>query len=155
MWDIEQIPDEDSLYVRVHHSQISSKDYLPKETAFLNTPTTGPDLSSDWDKYANLTYCREVLASQKNHNGEYKNPAAFFYYKFRVLSLRELKASPQNVEHSPVYNIVGMPDNRAHSSIIGEKVNNAEFRAQMLRAGVWAEDIPKDLPQYRKEMNLK
>lgn len=139
MWPEEIINDHHCLYIRIHINYIS-KDGLPSKSAFSNTPKEGTNLSSDWCQYCSPQTSRDLIGKQKNSKGVFKNPAQFFIWRFRVFSLRNMDIL-QIVRHDPIFNDPekdGKPNNRAHSIIIGNKPNEAEFRTKMLRAGQWA-----------------
>ncbi|MGI0108317.1 hypothetical protein [Salinimicrobium sp. WS361] len=143
MWETEEIDNESNLYIRVHENFISSKDKKPKSSAFSNTPKEGDNLSSDWSKYCTPHSSRALIGKQKKRkDGTYKNPSSFFIWSLRVENVRNDINPNQEVKHDPVYNDPEddyVPNNRAHSIIIGEKpVNNAEFRVGMLKIGQWA-----------------
>ena len=140
MWPKEIIPDEDKLFVRVHKNLCSKG--LPKETAFLNTPKTGDNLSSDWNRYATAEESRLLISKQVHFiTGEFKDHLSFFIWEFTVGILRNLTVSCPNIEHEPLYKDpeeYGSPNNRAHSIIIKEKINNnAIYRAQLVQKGEW------------------
>ena len=143
MWDIEEIPNESIVFTRIHKDFVSNQDGLPKKTAFQNTPHIGGiDLSCDWDKYCTPQSSREIISKEKNKKGEFKNNLDFFIWAFPVLKIRQIDNPTQAVLHRPIYHdpeIEGLPNNRAHSGIFGEKpVNDAKFRTKILRAGQWA-----------------
>jgi hypothetical protein len=142
MWDTEEINNESNLFVRVAKSFIS-KDNNPRASAFTNTPKSGDNLSSDWDKYCTAESSRESIGKQKKFkDGTYKDPSLFFIWSFNSGELRNEAVPNQEIEHDPVYNNPQdeyVPNNRAHSIIIGEKPeNNAEFRVSLLKIGHWA-----------------
>ncbi len=141
----EEIGDFNCLYSRVHKDFISSQDGLPRKTAFTNTPKEGDNLSCDWCKYSSPETSRELIGKQKKANGLYKNPNDFFIWRFFVDKVRAIDSPPQKVIHDPIDNnpeIDGLPNNIAHSIIIGQKpINNAEFRTRLLRAGEWARPL--------------
>jgi hypothetical protein len=142
MWQIEKIENTHCIFLRVHKDFISSKDNLPKASAFTNTPAIGDNLSCDWCKYCSAITSRELLAKQKKKDGTFKNPLLFFIWRLNVGEIREKISPNQIVNHDPIFENPEnefIPNNRAHSIIIGEKpVNNAEFRVQLLRVGNWA-----------------
>jgi hypothetical protein len=138
MWPIEKISDYHCVYIRVFRSLIDEG--LPSKSAFSNTPKDGDNLSSDWCKYCSPQTSRELIGLQKDKQGNNKNFEDFYIWQFSVIALRELDI-PQQVEHEPFYNNPekdGEPNNRAHSIIIGNKLNKAEFKVKMQRAGKWA-----------------
>ena len=140
MWEIEFIDDVYSLYVRVHKSFISSKDGKPRSSAFTNTPKDGDNLSSDWSKYCSPQSARALIGKQKKFDGTFKKPELFFMWELNVGKIRKVNPT-QSVQHDPVENkpeLDGLPNNRAHSIIIGDKpINNAEFRVSLYKAGDW------------------
>ena len=80
--------------------------------------------------------------------GEFRNPYNFFIWRFSILALAAMNVS-QEIIHDPIFNnpeIEGIPNNRAHAKIIGEKPENqAEFKRQIKRAGVWVIPPPEKL----------
>ena len=141
MWEVEIIENKDCLFTRVHENFISSKDKLPKSTAFTNTPKDGDNLSSDWSKYCTAESSRELIGKQRKPNGSLKDFKSFFIWKMNVGRVRDDINPKQVVEHNPIFNRPEdyyVPNNRAHSIIIGEKPNNSEFRVALLKIGEWA-----------------
>lgn len=142
MWEKEIINDESQVYSRVHKDFISNKDNLPKSTAFSNTPKDGDNLSCDWNKHTTAEASRLLIGKQIKKDGTFKDPNLFSIWEMNVGKLRFEVIPNQNVEHDPIYNNpekLGLPNNRAHSIIIGEKpINNAEFRVGLLKIGDWA-----------------
>jgi hypothetical protein len=142
MWSIEDIPDLECLFIRVHFNFIDKDDDKPKASAFTNTPKEGTNLSSDWCRYTTVEYSKRLIGLQTKKNGTFKNPDDFKMWKFFVIDLRTKVNPSQTVEHEPIFHdpiIEGTPNNRAHSIIIGEKPNRAEFRVQLVQLGLWAE----------------
>lgn len=145
LWQIEYIPDEDNLFCRVHFSKINRKvdGTPPKPNAFFNTPFNGDNLSSDWDRYTTAIESRELISKQFRYNTqEFKNQYDFFIYKLDVEIVRQISPQ-QNVEHDPIENFpekVGLPNNRSHSIIIGDKgdKNDTEIRLKFSTSGTWA-----------------
>lgn len=140
MWIVETIGDNYSLYIRIHINFISSKDGNPQAGAFKNTPKEGDNLSSDWSKYCTPDSSLELIGKQKKKDGSFKNPKLFYIWEMNVGKIRNRINPSQKVNHDPIYNnpeLDGHPNNRAHSIIIGEKPNNAEFRVNLLKVGDW------------------
>jgi hypothetical protein len=145
-WEVEEIPDEDFLYTRVSLSQISKQDGNPRAQAFLNTPynQNSKNLSSDWNKYClSAEDCKQAVFYHFNSKGERKNPNMFLVWEMNVGKIRIEVIPPQEVNHDPIFNHDLLPNNRAHSIIIGNKtndpnVNNAEFRSLLIKIGKWA-----------------
>ncbi|MEM5563890.1 hypothetical protein WNY78_02180 [Psychroserpens sp. AS72] len=149
MWQTEEIEDESNLFVRVHKNFVRSKDNKPSASAFTNTPKSGNNLSSDWNKHSTPESSRDLIGKQKKpKDGTYKDPSVFFIWAFNSGKLRNEAIPKQKLEHDPVYNQPEddfIPNNRAHSIIIGDKPeNNAEFRVSLLKIGDWAiAPVPK------------
>lgn len=142
MWEKEIIDNESFVFSRVHKDFISSKDNLPKSSAFSNTPRDGDNLSCDWDKYCTSESSRALISKQIKKDGSFKNPDLFSIWEMKVGRVRNEISPKQIVEHDPIYNNpeeIGLPNNQAHSIIIGEKpTNNAEFRVGLLKIGSWS-----------------
>lgn len=137
----EHIHDYHCVYIRVYKKGfINSQDLKPKASAFSNTPKDGTNLSCDWCKYCSPQSSRELIGKQKNKTGNYKSPEDFNIWRFNVGKLRNETYPKQEVYHDPISieeNENGI-ENLAHSIIIGEKPNNAEFRATLVKIGEWA-----------------
>jgi hypothetical protein len=111
MWPVEVIPDDDSLYYRIHEVNVRNGEILP--VAFREI---GAGMSTDWNKYSTP---KESLARAKNPN---KNGIVSFV----VLNLRnDLNLS---VEHTPT------DKNRSHTNVIGI---DDESRLKMLNICEW------------------
>ncbi|PWK70853.1 hypothetical protein LX99_04561 [Mucilaginibacter oryzae] len=139
MWEIEDIPPSNKLYVRVHKNNINPKTAEPRPAAFKNTPEKGPDLSSDWEKHSTPQSSRDLIGKQFKYGTEaFKNPNDFFIVSFTCEKLSCINP-PQSVQHTPQYNnpeIVGEPNNRAHASIIGDK-SDEEIRLKFIDIYNW------------------
>lgn len=145
-WPKELIPDKANLFCRVHLSKIYHKqeNRPPKPNAFVNSPPHGPDLSSDWDKYASAQESRDLISRlfKFGSTTEFKNKNEFYIYQMNVQKIR-LLTPKQLVEHAPIENnpeIIGVPNNRAHAAIIGNKGddNDTEIRLKFATLGSWA-----------------
>ncbi len=141
-WEVEDVPNDAFLYVRVHKDKIESKGVsvgLPKPSAFKNTPETGPDLSSDWNKYSTPQLSREHIGKEYRHGkDEFKNPSDFFIVSFKVQDILDLDLN-QKIEHSPRQDnfpdeLQGSPWNHSHCSIIGDA---EERRVRMIDVANW------------------
>lgn len=139
-WIKEVIPDDAILYCRVHKNFISSKTGKPKESAFHNTPKTGDNLSSDWNKYTTPKESRALIGRQYRFGKtEFKDPNVFFIIQLETEKI-SAKIIGQTIEHDPVFNepeLDGIPNNRAHSIIIGDK-NDPEIRLKFVEICEWA-----------------
>lgn len=120
-WEVEQIPDLDRLFLRVHKNWLWENGDL-NPGFFRNTP---PDqgLSCDWEKYTTPTETRN-RAKDPPSNGVLAAIAS------------AIRAVPrQRVEHDPD----PQRKNRAHSQIFGEK--SPEVRIKLLRSCTWLIEI--------------
>jgi hypothetical protein len=138
-WSKEPIPDEDFLFCFIHRANIDYKrGEIPRAAAFQNTPKERDNLSSDWSKYSSPEETKQRIGQQfKFESTEFKNANDYGILRFDVSKLRddELK---QVVNHDPIFNepeIIGVPNNRAHAVIIGEK--DEEVRLKMRDCSVW------------------
>jgi len=107
-WSVEEIPDKDFLFMRVHI--INVRDDIPTPGAFKNH---GDGMSTDWSKYSTA---QETLRRAKHSS---KNGVI----KMIVGEVRGL--SGQRVEHTPI------ATNQAHTDIFGEK--DEEIRIKFRR----------------------
>lgn len=107
-WQVEHIPDSDSVYMRVHQSLLDEKGE-PIPGAFRLHPSDA-GMSVDWDKYSTAEQARQ-RARQPHKNA--------------VISMQagQIRVIPgQEVFHRPILN------NRAHSEVLGEKTTEARVR---------------------------
>lgn len=108
-WQVEHIPDEDSVYMRAH------KDFLRNgllQPGVFREHNGG--MSVDWDKYCTPHETRSRA----------KNPSVNAVIEMDVGKIRRIQAL--DVIHRP------KPENRAHSEVIGlptESENLTETRA--------------------------
>jgi hypothetical protein len=110
-WPIEEIPDEDSLYRRIHRVHLRHGDI--DAAAFTNTKGDNR-MSLDWAKYSTALQARDRA----------RDPGA---NAIAVLEAGRVRGLPgQMVEHAPV------EDNRAHSSITGEKTPRVRLELKRL-----------------------
>lgn len=104
-WPKEDIPDEDTLYMRIHSMWFDEDGkIIPK--AFQNH---GSGMSTNWSKYATAEQTQDEVARYG------KNPEDNAVGAFVVGNVREIPE--QSVEYTP------MPDNRAHTDVLDEKDN--------------------------------
>jgi hypothetical protein len=130
----EIIPNEDSLYCFVNKANVDYKrGNLPRAAAFQNTPKDGDNLSSDWEKYSTPLETRDRVGMQlKKNTQDFKNPDDFGVLQMNVGILRN-EILRQIIEHDPIFNnpeILGMPNNRAHAIIIGEKDEEVRLKRE-------------------------
>ena len=101
-WEAEEIPDEDFLFMRVHHSYLDD-DGEPIPGAFRNQPPKIGGMSTDWQKYSTP---EQTIARARQ-------PTANIIIEFLTGAVR--KIPNQLVIHTPEV------DNRAHTDVFGEK----------------------------------
>lgn len=156
-WEVEPIPNNAVLYVRIHEGYVNSKGPeigLPKEASFYNTPKgTGVDLSSDWNKHATPQSSRQQIGKEyKTGKTVFKDPSQFYIVSFFVQDIIDLNLQ-QEIEHSPRQEnfpeeLIGLPWNKAHTSIIGD---DEERRLKMVDIAKW-EIAP---PQYNSDTDAR
>jgi len=112
-WPVEEIPDDDSLYRRVHrvHWRRDSKEPI-EPGAFKNYPKGSDGMSVDWARYSTP---QETRARGK--------PDENAVVQLVAGEVRMLQT--QQVEHTPI------TENRSHSEVIGQKT--ARVRTQLSR----------------------
>jgi len=115
MYTIEDIPDEDFLYMRVHTTNIDD-DGEPFPRAFKNQPTEQDGMSVDWSKYTTPIETKN-RARKPNEN---------VVIQFMAGNARTIPN--QSVEHKPINN----PPNQAHSEVLGSKKTPTEVRARFM-----------------------
>ena len=112
-WPAEEIPDADSLYMRVHRNDVVYGELKPgvfRNRPDPTRPTRSPAMSTDWSRYATPKDTRaRALSSAPQDNG--------------VISLNAGKVrgiNRQRVEHTPKPTDPTNPssrDNRAHTEV--------------------------------------
>lgn len=109
VWPIEDIPNEDALYMRVHRQWFRDSHVVPG--SFRNRPddATG-GMSTDWNRYATPG---DTLQRARR-------PEDNAVIRFAVGDIRAIPE--QQVEHAP------LPDNRAHTDVLGPKEQDPEIR---------------------------
>ena len=107
-WPVEEIPDGDLLYLRVHRQWIKNGRIAPG--FFQNRPseTTGA-MSTDWSKYA----------SPADTRARARRPELNAVISLVVGDVRTIPQ--QTVIHSPIQDDPVLPDNRAHTDLAGPK----------------------------------
>lgn len=121
---IEDIPDDATLYCRVHFANIDKENAKIKPAAFDPTPYDNPDgLSVNWSKYC--------LTPDQARQGSRKLPNEYGVVSFIVQKVREI---PLGVVHDPDDN------NQAHSLILDippRKQNDAKIKMCLLGICKW------------------
>lgn len=151
-WQIENIPDSDSLYFRIHKQNVfDTKDLtnVIRPRAFCNTPSSGGNMSTDWSKYSTPQLTLDYVSKQyKTGKTEFKNKDDFSVVSFLVSTIKDIDSN-HKIVHDPIQNIpeiVGNPNNRAHAivdgKISGDKEDSLEVRALFVEKAKW-ELFPK------------
>ena len=123
------IPESAVLFKSIHFRNIStSKPYRPNASSFKDY-----ELSCDWDRYSTPEKSRDLISLQyKKGTTTFKNKKEFFICGIYVRE--NLHLDPvQSFRHDPLFNfpaIKGMPNNRSHSIIIGNKEDKDAVKAR-------------------------
>ena len=126
MYKVEEIPDEGTVYIRVHKNNIK-KDGTAAPRAFHNTPSGGAGLSSNWSKYSSPERCLQSASQPEDNYG---------VVELGVGNIRSNSVQPpQEVKHTPV------PHNQSHSTIFGEK--SERTRVELSRLISWVIMCPR------------
>lgn len=110
-WPVEQIPDDDFLFMRIH------ADFLKCGDPIGAYQDRKGGMSTDWDRYSTAQEARNRA----------KNPKMNGIVRLHVKKVRELE--DMLVEHAP------LPLNRAHSEVFGEKT--PQIRLMLNRMAEW------------------
>jgi len=103
-WPVEYIPNEDSLYMRVHRTWFKPNGQI-SPGAFQNR---GDGMSTDWSKYSTPEETRLRARKAPGDNAVV------------AMVVKDVRAVPgQQVEHTP------LPQNQAHTDVRGEKDEEA------------------------------
>jgi len=121
-FEVEAIPDDDFLFMRVHENDFRNEKPVPG--AFRNQPKGAVGMSVDWSKHCSPNDTRS-RGSQPSHK--------YTIIKFTAGAARRIPN--QTVEHKPV-NPPDLP-NQAHAEVVGEKTTAA--REQYMR--IWELEI--------------
>ena len=116
-WLVEDIPNEDRLFMRVERSFVSHGKFGPG--VFKNRPTKSDGMSTDWDKYSTPGATRERAKVPQN-NGVIEMPVA---------EVRKIMG--QTVVHRPIQS------NRSHTEVLGPK--DEEVRLKLRRVARWVD----------------
>jgi len=119
MWHIEDIPNEDRLYFRVHKTFVVEGELKPKIFQERGDDDSR-SMSMDWDQYSSPIICIR-RARIPNDNGA---------ISFMVGELRNITL---NVKHAP------LEDNRSHTDVNGlpNDLKDVELRLKMLNLFEW------------------
>ena len=113
-WPIEEIPDADRLFMRVH--QVFIRNGEVRSACFKDQPRPGTGMSTDWSRYS---------TPERTRAGGPKPPSL---YAVVALNVGEVRRIPdQRVVHDP------LTDNRAHTLVHGPKGDaHPQIRLQYL-----------------------
>ena len=118
-WPVEEVPDVDTLYMRVHRQWIRADGSL-RPLCFKNRPDDSGGMSTDWDRYSTPEETRQ-RARRPSDNAVI------------AMNVGQIRAIPeQRVQHSPVFGHPELPDNRAHTDVYGPKERDSETRLRFL-----------------------
>lgn len=119
-WPPEEIPDDATLYMRIHRQYIKPDGSL-RSGCFQNRPDDRGGMSTDWDRYATPQETRE--RARRPHDN-----AVVALHAGQVRTIPD-----QEIRHSPVHNHPELPDNRAHTDVYGPKEQDPEVRRRFQR----------------------
>jgi hypothetical protein len=124
-YPVEDIPDKDSLFLRVHRSIVKDGG-SPMPVAYEEHDG---GMSTNWSKYATAASTREQVAKMINRKtGLPRNPADYGILQFNVGQVRQIPKLA--VLHAP------QADNQAHTDVTG--TNDAQARVKLGRIYAWA-----------------
>lgn len=121
-WPVEDIPDTDRIFMRIHETHVKPKDGSISTGAFVDR---GDAMSTDWEKYRIPQQTRDA-AKKPEKNG---------VVAMNVGKVRKIESPRQEVEHTPLHGHKEIPDNRAHTDVRGEKTE--EVRLKLRRIATW------------------
>jgi hypothetical protein len=122
-WAVEDIPDGDTLYMRGHR-QFLKPDGSLSAACFRNRPDDSGGMSTDWERYSTPEDTRNRA------RGPMDNAVI-------ALNVGQVRMIPdQVVQHSPVFGHPDLPDNRAHTDILGSKEHDPEVRRRFQRIAI-------------------
>jgi hypothetical protein len=111
-WEKEEIPNSSILYMRVHWRNLSA-DGTPEVGAFRDHAGS---MSTDWNKYSSPQDTLNRTTREPRHNAVIE------------MHVEDVRLIPnQSVEHCP------LPENRAHTGVIGDKHRDPEVRLKFQR----------------------
>ena len=119
MWPVEQIPNQDLLFFRIHKTFVVDGDLKPKVFQERGSDDS-KSMSTDWNRYSSPRECVERA----------RIPADNGAISFIVGDLRNITL---NVNHAP------LKDNRSHTDVNGlpNDLRDVELRLKMLDLFQW------------------
>lgn len=136
--EIEEIPDVDSLFLRIHKCYIDNRNSDKKlkvtPAAFTPKPKETCGLSTNWSKYSSAELTQQEVKNQK------KDP---FNYGVVSLVTSKIRAiTPLTVNHAPSAN------NKAHSEINNvcnpNKKNDLKARLELRDIFKWEIEVESE-----------
>ena len=146
-----RITNDAILFKYIHYRQIVRDTFKPSASGFQDE-----NLSCDWNKYSTPEKTRNLISKQYVFNStKFKNEKEYFICQLVVKKLFDLDPK-QSFEHDPVFNFPekkGLPNNRAHSLIIGKKDEKDKLKArgQLAMRSEW---IIFDEYEFKKLLGL-
>jgi hypothetical protein len=136
-WPVEEIPNDDHLYLRVYKKHCSNGRIMP--IAFKRHGETGDGLSVDWSRYASPEDTRRRSLRHP--------PEDYAVVSFKVEDIRRLGYTVVHKPLSPGNLGATTEGNRAHTEIIPPAtVLDTEFRAKLL--ALCKLEVPDDLDAF-------
>jgi hypothetical protein len=117
----------------------SGNSYIPNPSSFMDK-----ELSCDWDRYSTPRNSLALIGKEyRSKSKVFKEPNDFFIASLLVQDILD-HTTNQQIKHNPIQNIpelIGTPNNRAHSLIIGEKGDRTE--QEHVKTRFWLSKISK------------
>lgn len=124
MWLKEEVPEGDTLYMRVHETFLRNSPENIPPGVFKNRPTESDGMSVNWERYCLTAHDAQNKANEPLKNAVIKAVAG------------EIRTVPgQTVEHTPIQLTAPRPD-RSHCDVLG--VKTTEARAKLSSVFRWA-----------------
>ncbi len=128
-WSAEEIPDDATLYMRIHRQYIKPDGSL-QSGCFRNRPDDSGGMSTDWDRYA-TPHDTRARARRPHENAVI------------AMNAGQIRTIPdQSIQHSPISGHADVPDNRAHTDIHGPKEQDPEVRRRFQRIATFVLPLP-------------
>ncbi len=122
-WEIEEIPDEDQLFLRVHINLLRSREDFSHVKVPMNIfRIHGDGMSANWNRYPNPEKTLQ----------EAKEPEKNGVIKMNVSNVRNI--TPLKVKHVPI------PNNRAHTivcNIPSKRAKKLKVRSKLAEISSW------------------
>lgn len=136
-WSVEEIPDVDSLFYRVPVGGLRPTDLKVLPGVFKENKGS---VSTDWEKYS-------TAVETRSRQGR---PERFAVLRMKVGLVREI--NELTVFHSPIQNVEGQVDNRAHTDIYGleaQKSTSVDLgRKERIRTELYKRFHTWEIPPY-------